>query len=130
MPAKRSEREKKARGTAQKCRAIEARSLRVIRREIRDLRRVISDMAYNLEIARKSVRADGALIEVLVTSSNGRFEKTRRINPAFKIQAQALSALRSLTRQFDLLCEERDTAEANQKKSDEFSEFSIFERPT
>ena len=125
MPAKLSEREKNARGTAQKCRAIEARSLRVIRREIRELRRVISDMAYNLDIARKSVRADGALIEVLVTSSNGRFEKTRRLNPAFKIQTQALSALRSLTRQLDFLYEELDAAEANQKKSDEASEFSI-----
>jgi|SRR6267378_3949325 len=125
MPAKLSEREKKARGTAQKCRAVEARSLRTIRREIRELRRAIADQQFNLNLARKSVQADGILIEVLVTSSNGRFEKTRRLNPAFKIQAQSMSALRSLTRQFDFLCEELDTAEAVQQKAEEFSEFSI-----
>src|SRR5258708_5156689 len=117
MPAKLTQTEKNARGTAQKCRAIEARSLRTIRREIRELRRVFSDMAYNLEIARKSVRDDGALIEVLVTSSNGRFEKTRRLNPAFKIQMQALSALKSLTRQFDFLCEERDGVRQARRKA-------------
>jgi hypothetical protein len=125
MPAKLSEREKKARGTAQRCRAREARTLRVIRRQMRELRGVISDMAYNLELSRKSLRADGCLIEVLVANSNGRLEKTRRLNPALKIQTDALKALKSLNRQMDFLCEEREAAEANQKKSDEFSEFSI-----
>ena len=125
MPAKLSEREKNARGTAQKCRAVKARSLRTIRREIRELRQVIRDMAFNLDIARKSFRADGALIEVLVTNSNGRFETTKKLNPAFKIQREALTALKSLNRQFDFLCEERDAAEAAQTKAEEASEFSI-----
>ena len=125
MPAKLSESEKKARGTAQRCRALKARTLRVIRREIRELRRAVSDMTFNVELARKSVRADGVLIEVMVANSNGQFEKTRRVNPAFKIQAQALVILKSLNRQLGFLYEERDAAEASQKKNDEFSEFTL-----
>jgi hypothetical protein len=125
MPAKLSEKEKNSRGTAQRCRAREARSLRVIRREMRDLRRVISDITFNVELARKSVRAEGVLIEVLVANSNGRLEKTRRVNPAFKIQHDSLSALKSLKRQFEFLCEEREAAEAKETKADVFSEFRI-----
>ena len=125
MPAKLTQREKNVRGTAQKCRAIEARPLRTIRREIRELRRVISDMAFNLDLARKSFRADGALIEVLVTSSNGRFEKTRRLNPAFKIQREALTALKSLKRQWLLLHEEEALAVAKKEQADSSSEFAI-----
>jgi hypothetical protein len=125
MPAKLSEKEKNSRGTAQRCRAREARSLRVIRREIRELRRVISDITFNVELARKSVRDDGVLIEVMVANSNGQFEKTRRVNPAFKIQAQALGILKSLNRQMDFLCEEREAAETKETKADEFSEFRI-----
>src|SRR5438552_2358004 len=102
MPAKLTQSEKNTRGTAQKCRTHEVRSLRTIRRDMRNLRRVITDMDFNLQLARSSVRADGALIEVLVTSSNGKFEKTRRLNPSFKIQRDALSALKSLNRQFEL----------------------------
>jgi len=92
---------------------------------MRELRRVISDITFNLELARKSVRADGVLIEVLVANSNGRFEKTRRVNPAFKIQHDSLSALKSLKRQFDFLCEEHEAAEAKQQKTEEFSEFKV-----
>src|SRR6266478_4954361 len=118
MPAKLSEKEKAARGTAQRCRTREARTLRVLRREIRELRRVISDMAFNVELARKSLRADGCLIEMLVANSHGRLEKTKRLNPAFKIQTDALKTLKSLNRQMDFLYEEREAAEASQKKSD------------
>ena len=125
MPAKLSEKEKNSRGTAQRCRAREARSLRVIRREIREVRRAISDMIFNVRLARKSIRADGTLIEVLVTNSNGKFETTRRFNPSFKIQMEAMTALKSLNRQMDFLCEEREEAEARQQKAEEFSEFKV-----
>ena len=125
MPAKLSEKEKAAKGTAQRCRARQARSSRVIKRDIRELRRVISDMAFNVQLARKSVRTDGCLIEVLVANSNGRLEKTRRVNPAFKIQAHALTALKSLNRQMDFLREEREAAEAEQQRAEEISEFRI-----
>jgi hypothetical protein len=125
MPAKLSEKEKNSRGTAQRCRAREARSLRVIRREIREVRRAISDMIFNVRLTRKSIRADGTLIEVLVTNSNGKFETTRKLNPSFKIQMEAMTALKSLNRRMDFLSEELDAAEAKETKADEFSEFRI-----
>jgi hypothetical protein len=125
MPAKLSEREKKNKGTAQRCRAREARSPRVIRREMRDLRLVIKDMVFNVKLARKCIRVDGTLIEVLITNSNGEFEKSRKLNPSFKIQMDAMTALKSLNRQMDFLSEELDAAEAKQKKTEEFSEFRV-----
>jgi hypothetical protein len=125
MPAKLSEREKKSKGTAQRCRAREARSLRVIRREMRELRQVIKDMVFNVRLARKCIRADGTLIETLVTNSNGEFQKSRKLNPSFKIQMDAMTALKSLNRQMDFLCEEREAAEAKQQKAEGFSEFRV-----
>jgi hypothetical protein len=125
MPAKLTEKEKAVRGTAQRCRARKTRTLRVIRREIRELRRLMLDMAFNVELARKSLRADGFLIEMLVANSHGKHEKTRRLNPAFKIQNDALKALKSLNRQMTILCEEHDAAEAAQQKAEEASEFRI-----
>jgi hypothetical protein len=125
MSAKLSEREKNARGTAQRCRTLQARSLRTVRRDIRELRRAISDMAFNVELSRKSLRADGFLIEMLVANSHGKHEKTRRLNPAFKIQTDALKALKSFNRQMTILCEEREAAEAAQQKAEEASEFSV-----
>jgi len=125
MPAKLSEKEKAVKGTAQRCRARGPRSLRIVRRDIRDLRKVISDLTFNVVLARKSLRADGCLIDVLVSDSHGKLERTRRLNPAFKIQTDALKALKSLNRQMDFLSEERDAAEAAQRKTEEDGEFRI-----
>jgi hypothetical protein len=125
MPPKLSEKEKAVRGTAQRCRAREARSLNVIQSDMRELRRFIADQQYNLDIARKSVRTDGVLIDVLVANSNGRLETTRRLNPAFKVQASAFSALKSFRRQLEFLAEERDAARAKQPKAQDECEFKI-----
>jgi hypothetical protein len=65
------------------------------------------------------------LIDVLITNSNGEFEKSRKLNPGFKIQMDAMTALKSLNRQMDFLSEELDAAEAKQKKVEEFSEFRV-----
>jgi len=126
MPAKLSEKEKSAKGTAQRCRARKARPLKVIRRDIRELRKVISDVTFNVRLARKCIRAEGTFIETLVTNSSGRFENVRRINPAFKIHLQSLNALKSYNRQLEFLFEEREAAEAKQRKAEEFKdEFTI-----
>ena len=125
MPAKLSDSEKKVKGTAQRCRARQARPLRVIKREMRELRRVISDMIFNVRLARKCIRADGTLIEVLVTDSNGGFAKSRKLNPSFKVQMDAMTALKSLNRQMDFLADELDAAEDKRQKAEEFSEFKV-----
>jgi hypothetical protein len=82
-------------------------------------------MHFNIDLARKSIRADGCLIEILVANSNGRLEKTRRVNPSFRVQADALKALKGLSRRMELLEEELDAAATKQKKEEEVSEFSI-----
>src|SRR5260370_19600330 len=96
MPAKLTEKEKAVRGTAQRCRAHKTRTLRVIRCEIRELRRLISDMAFNVELARKSLRADGFLIEMLLADTHCKHEKNRRLNPTFQIKTDRLHALKCL----------------------------------
>jgi hypothetical protein len=71
------------------------------------------------------MRADGVLIEVLIADKNGRLEKTRRVNPAYKVHFDAVMTLKRLNRQMQFLCEERETAEAAQRKAEEDGEFRI-----
>src|SRR5258708_40104212 len=123
MPAKLTQREKNARRTAQRCRAVEARSLATIQQEIRELEQIITDMNFNLSLAMKSVKADGIFVELVVTDSNGAFQKTKKLNPAFKIQKEALNALKSLKRQLVLLREEQTQAQDKEKLADRFREF-------
>ena len=126
MPPKLSQREKNLRGTAQKCRTEKVRSLRIVRRDIRELRKLITDIRYNLKLARDSVRTDGTLIEVLTTDSNGRVAKTKRLNPAFRVQGDSLKILKGLDRQMTLLSDEEEAAMAEQSKSsDPSDEFQV-----
>src|SRR6266436_1564025 len=115
MPAKLTQSEKNSRGTAQRCRTLQARSLRVVRREIRELRRAISDVSFNLQLARQSVHDDGLLLELVVADSNGKLNRTKKLNPALKIQRESLSALKSLNRQLVLLHEEEAQAVAKEQ---------------
>lgn len=125
MPTKLSQREKNLRGTAQKCRAVKARSLRVVRREMRELRKLITDIRHNLNLARVSIQTDGVLIETLALDSNGRVAKTRRLNPCFRVQNDSLKTLKSLSRQMQLLSDEEDAAMAEQKVSNAHDEFEL-----
>ena len=127
MPAKLSTKEKLARGTAQRCRMRGPRSLSAIETDLAELRRLIADLNHNLKIARECVRRDGCLIEVTVTNNHGHFEKTRRLNPAFKVQNDAMKLLKSFSRQLELLTDERALAIVEKQKlqqkesSDEFA---------
>jgi hypothetical protein len=125
MPVKLSEREKNARGTAQKCRTLQARPLKVVRTDIRDLRQIISDVGFNLQLARQSVHDDGLFLEVVVADSNGKLNRTKKITPALKIQREALTSLKSLNRQLVLLHEEEAQGVAKQHTERLSSEFAI-----
>ena len=125
MPAKLSQREKNLRGTAQKCRAVKARSLRIVRREMRELRKLIMDIRFNLNLARQSIQSDGVLIDTLALDSNGRVAKTRRLNPCFRVLNDSLKTLKILSRQMQLLCDEEDAAMAEQKVSNAHDEFEL-----
>lgn len=128
MAAKLSEREKRLRGTTQRCRVRGPRALSVIESDLREARKVIEDLQFNLATARKCVRDEGCLVETTVTNSHGHFEKVRRLNPAFKVQHDAVKLLKSFNRQLQLLTDERELALVERQKSKEKrtnEEFSV-----
>jgi hypothetical protein len=75
MPSKLSEKEKSLRGTNQRCRRREPRPVSVVRREMREVRKLIADQTFNVELARKSIRAEGCLVEVTILDSHGKLGK-------------------------------------------------------
>ncbi len=118
--------EKKVRGTAQKCRALKPRSKKVVSEEIQTIQQCLTDMQHNLVLAGQEIRTNGMYVEMQVTDNNGTLQTVKKINPAFKVQKEALSALKSLKRHLTLLREEESLAGAKEQQADESSEF---ERP-
>jgi hypothetical protein len=126
MSLKLSQKEKVIRGTSRRNRVPGPRSLTVIEADLREVRRVIADLQYNVAVARKSVRTDGVLIEVTVTDHHGHFAKSKKLNPAFRVINDSLKLLRSFNRQFELLSDERElTLFERQKERNHSEEFSV-----
>lgn len=123
MPEKLTKQEKIERGTHQPCRDTEPRGLEEIQIEISEAHESLKDMQFNLSEAGRQIRAEGMFIEVIVTDKNGDFKTTKRLNPAFKVQREAMAATRSLKRYLVLLREEESIANEKKAKANEFTEF-------
>ena len=121
-----TEAEKEARGTARKYRALKPRTKKVIGAEIETIQQCLTDMQHNLVLAGQEIKTHGMYVELEVTDNNGTLQKVKKINPAFKVQKEALSALRSLKRHLTLLREEESLAGVKEQQDDERNEF---ERP-
>lgn len=123
MPVKLTERQKKARGTHQQSRALVPRTIEHVREEIADMQTILADMRYTLGLALDEIRERGLMVKTRVLNSNGQAVRVQKVNPALKVQREAMSAIRSLKRQLAGLREEEELAAA--KVSDEeFSEFT------
>lgn len=120
-----TEAEKAARGTSRKCRAIKPRKRAEIRSDLHNLYQCIQDMQHNLTEAAKEIRTLGMFIEVVSTDSSGTAHITRRLNPAFKVQKEAMTALRGLQRHVKLLREEEAAATNTEEKKADESEFKV-----
>ena len=122
MPLKLTEKQKKARGTHQQSRALVPRTIERVCEEIADLQTILADMRYTLGLALDEIRERGLMVKTRVLDSNGQAVRVQKVNPAFKVQREAMSAIRSLKRQLAGLREEEELAAAKVSAED-FSEF-------
>jgi hypothetical protein len=120
MAAKLTIAEKEARGTHQACRD-NIRPLPEIREEIQEGLASLADMRFNLHAAGKAIRAEGVLIDIVTRNNGGNEVRTKKLNPACKLQKEMLSAIKSVKRALVLLREEEQLALQTQKpEHDEF----------
>jgi hypothetical protein len=118
-----TEAEKKARGTNQKCRAVTPRNLEIIRAELAGTQQALDDVRYVLSLTVREIRKHGLMVRATVLDSHGAPVKTKKVNPALKVQKDAMSSLRTLKRMVVLLREEEALAAAKENAASEFEEF-------
>lgn len=109
--------EKEARGTHQSIRDT-SRSLEEIRDEITDSLEGIALMRSNLTMAAQGIKTKGMYLFSRATNNKGEVVTTEKLNPAFKVQREAMSAMKSLKRALVLLREEESIAVNAAKPTD------------
>jgi hypothetical protein len=101
--------EKQARGTHQAVRDV-IRPLVEVRAEITEALESLEDMRFNLSAAGKAIRHLGVLIDIVTRNNGGNEVRTKKLNPACKLQREMLSAIKSVKRALVLLREEEELA--------------------
>lgn len=97
--------EKAARGTVQPGRDA-PRELSEVEMEIEEALASLEDMRFNLREAGKAIRSEGVLIDVITRNNGGNEVRTKKLNPACKLQKEMLTAIKSVKRALVLLREE------------------------
>jgi hypothetical protein len=112
--------EKQARGTHQASRD-NIRPLPEVRAEIQEALESLEDMRFNLHAAGRAIRSEGVLIDVVSRNNGGQEVRTKKLNPACRLQKDMLSAIKSVKRALVLLREEEQLALRSEKpEKDEF----------
>jgi hypothetical protein len=101
--------EKQARGTHQASRDA-IRPIAEVRAEIADSLECVDMMRDNLTMAAQGIKAKGMYLLSRATNNKGEVVTTEKLNPAFKVQREAMSVLKSLKRALVLLREEEELA--------------------
>jgi len=112
--------QERKRGTYRADRDV-VRSLPEIQAEIKDAFDCVATLRNNLTMANAALREKGMYIESVTRNNKGETVTTLKLNPAFRVQAAALSGLKSWKRTLALLREEGAAAqEAANPEKDEF----------
>lgn len=109
MPPRTTFADKAIKGTQRKSKDFQ-RTASEVRADLKDVREGIAAMHHNLQLATAAILTDGMTIETTVTDSHGKAVPTTRVNPAFKVQREALAALRSFKRYLVILQDELGTS--------------------
>jgi hypothetical protein len=105
MPPRTTFADKNLKGTQRKT-SDTPRTAAEVRADLKDVRDGIAAMHSNLRLATADILANGMMVETVVTDSHGKATPAQRVNPAFKVQREALSALRSFKRYLVILQDE------------------------
>jgi hypothetical protein len=103
-------REKDARGTRDRSKE-RTRALATILAEVAEVEESLDDMQFNLREAGKAIRREGVLIDVVARNSSGQEVRTKKLNPACKLQRDMLSAIKSARRALVILADEQERAQ-------------------
>ena len=102
-------REKDARGTRDRSKE-RTRALAIILAEVAEAEESLDDMQFNLSEAGKAIRRQGVLIDVVARNSSGQEVRTKKLNPACKLQRDMLSTIKSVRRALVILADEQERA--------------------
>jgi hypothetical protein len=106
--------EKEARGTRQRAYDPKVRDLESIQRDIDQAQETLDSLRFSVKDASRAISELG----VVIPSGRGA-TSTHKPNPAIRIQAWALTAIRGLKRELVFLREEEQLALAAQKPVDD-----------
>jgi hypothetical protein len=102
--------EKQARGTHERGKD-RTRPLATILAEVTEVEESLEDMQFNLREAGKAIRRHGVLIDVVARNSSGQEVRTKKLNPACRLQRDMLSAIKSARRALVILGDELERAQ-------------------
>ena len=74
--------------------------------ELADAQTALDAMRQNLKLATAQIAEKGLLVSTQIADSHGRFTTVERINPAIKVQREALRTITVLKRQIEQLQKE------------------------
>ncbi len=120
MPAHRkTKKEKELLGTLRKAREEARTKPSDPQSELQDAREALEAMRQNMRQATLQITAKGLMVTTQIADSHGRkFTEVQRLNPAVKVQREAMRAIKSLKRQIVELEEEiRATPVADRQES-------------
>lgn len=107
MPAPRkTKREKELNGTLRKDREAARTKPSDPRSELEDAREALEAMKQNMRQATQLLAEKGLMVTTQIADSHGKFTDVQRVNPAVKVQREAMRAIKSLKKQIAELEEE------------------------
>lgn len=107
MPAlRKTKREKELNGTLRKDREAARTKPSDPRSELQDAREALEAMKQNMRQATQLLAENGLMVTTLIANTHGKFTEVQRVNPAVKVQREAMRAIKSLKRQVVELEEE------------------------
>jgi hypothetical protein len=107
MPAPRkTKKEKQFNGTLRKAREAARAKPEDPQSELQDAREALEAMKQNMRQATQQIAEKGLMVATQISDSHGKFTEVLRVNPAIKVQREAMRAIKSLKRQIVDLHEE------------------------
>lgn len=118
MPAQKTTEQKRKQGTLKKRREATRKKSANPTTELQDACEALLAMQQNLKLATAAIAKKGLMISTMVADSHGKLCKVERLNPALKVQREAMRAITSLKKQIENLEEEaHEKEEAGEGKS-------------
>lgn len=126
MPAHRkSNAHKELHGTLRKAREAARTKPSDPQTEMEDAREALEAMRLNMRQATQQIAENGLMVPTQIADTHGKFKEVLRLNPAVKVQREAMRAIKSLKRQIAELEEEINEHENKKQEQEDASEFAI-----